>query len=251
MLSRILPTGRWKLLRALWKEDATGSVRALARQNQLSYSSAHAELKRLERAGLVRSRAVGNSLIFEANRSHPVASAVDALVRASADPPPPQGEQYEPLRVMANLKALGAAVRDESTPTADMPPEEAVAQGLRLAHRDPALARSFPVLLARNRNRLNMEFLRQRASVLKEKQTLGFFLDLTGVLADDPALRSFAQSLKDRRVKKTRDFFETAQGRRARDLAERRTPPVAKDWNFRMDMDMDNFRQLYSKFCEA
>ena len=75
--------------------------------------------------------------------------------------------------------------------------------------------------------------------------------DLTGVLAKDKRLRSFARTLEDRRVKKVRDFFEGPHGKYARHLADQRTPQVAKDWHFRMNMDMENFRQLYSKFREA
>ena len=113
------------------------------------------------------------------------------------------------------------------------------------------LARAFPVLLARTRNRLDFEVLRQRATAIKEKQTLGFFLELTAVLTEDQDLRFVAKSLKDRRIKKTRDFFERVQGRRARRLAEQRTPEVARNWNFRIDMDLENFRQLFRKFCDV
>ncbi len=120
-----------------------------------------------------------------------------------------------------------------------------------MSHCYPTLARAYPVLLARNRSRLNLERLRQRATELNEKQTLGFFLDLTGTLANDRQLRSFAQTLKDRRVRRVRDFFNGPRGKYSRYLADQRTPRVAKEWHFRMNMDMDNFRNFYSKFCEA
>ena len=232
-------------------DGAIGSIHALAKQHQLSYSSAHTELKRLERASLARSKVAGNSLVFEANKDHRLAAALEALVRASAVSVPTQETRYQPLQVMANLTSLGVPLRAEATPTAAMLPEEAVAQGLRLTHCHPTLARAYPVLLARNRNRLNLELLRQRAFALKEKQTLGFFLDLTGTLANDPRLRSFAQTLKDRRIRRVRDFFEGPHGKYSQYLANQRTPQLANDWHFRMDMDMDNFRQFYSKFCET
>lgn len=250
MLSEILPTGRWKLIRALWLEGASGSVRALAQQTDLTYSTAHAELKRLERASLARSRVVGNSLVFEAAKDHPVAAAVETLVRASDDTQPTE-ERLEPQRVLANLASLGAPVHADTAPAADLEPEEAVVRGLRLTHRYPTLARAYPVLLARNRGRLNLERLKQRATAVNERQTLGFYLELTGALANDRRLLSFAQTLKDRRVRKVRDFFEGPHGKYSRNLADQRTPQVAKDWHFRMNMDMDNFRDFYSKFCEA
>jgi hypothetical protein len=93
--------------------------------------------------------------------------------------------------------------------------------------------------------------LRRKATALNEKRTLGFFLELTGMLANDQHLRSLAQKLKDRRFKKVRDFFVFSQGKYSGPLAEQRTPRVARDWRFRLDMDMDNFRHFYSKFCEA
>ena len=153
------------------------------------------------------------------------------------------------LQVMADLASLGAPVRAETAPASHVVPEETVAQGLRLTHRDPTLARVYPVLLARNRDRLNLERLKHRACALKEKQTLGFFLDLTGELARDKRFRAFAQTLRDRRVRRVRDFFEGPHGKYSQDLANRRTPQLARDWHFRMDMDMENFRNMYTKFC--
>jgi len=96
-----------------------------------------------------------------------------------------------------------------------------------------------------------MERLTALATGLNEKQTLGFFLDLTGTLANDHRLRSFAQTLRDRRVKRVRNFFDPHPGKYAQKLADQRSPQIARDWLYRMDMDMDNFRQFYSKFCEA
>ncbi|MCP3980164.1 MAG: hypothetical protein GY716_12735 [bacterium] len=238
------------MLKTLWLDGASGSVRALAKRCEVSYSSAHAELKRLEEASLARARVVGNSLVFEANKDHRAAPAVETLVRASVDVEPAE-ERPQSLRTMASLAALGAPLHTEAAPVADLDPEEAVAQGLRLTHCFPTLARAYPVLLARNRSRLNLERLKQLATELNEKQTLGFFLELTAALANDPQLRSFAQTLRDRRVRRVRDFFSGPHGKYSRELANRRTPPVAKRWHFRMNMDMDNFRNFYTKFRTA
>ena len=186
LLTELLPTGRWCLLKALWLDGATDSVHALARQYQLSYSSAYAELKRLEKASLAESSVVGNSLVYRANRANPLADAVEVLVQASDSSGSDHQNGLPPLRVRANLLALGAPLRCETGPSDDMTPEDAVAQGLRLTHRDPTLARAFPVLLRRNRDRLNMDLLRQKATALNEKRTLGFFLELTGMLANYP-----------------------------------------------------------------
>src|SRR5262245_42767111 len=148
MLSKLLPTGRWRLLKALWLDNASGSVQALSKQYEMSYSSAHMELKRLEQALLARSEYVGNSLVFEANKTHSAAHAVEDFVRASADEVSPE-EGHPPLQVMAKLALLGAPVSVGTTQAADLTLEEAVAQGLRLTHYYPNLARAYPVLLAR------------------------------------------------------------------------------------------------------
>lgn len=251
MLTELLPASRWSMLRALWADGATDSVHALAKKYQLSYSSAYTELKRLERASLAKSSVIGNSLVYQANKDNPLAKAVEELVRASSDSASANYDYVPPLRVMANLLALDAPLRSEISPTSDMTPEDAVAQGLRLTHNDPTLARAFPVLLWRNRNRLNMELITQKATALDEKRTLGFFLELTGMLANDRHLGSLAQKLKDRRFKQVRNFFEFSHGKYSEQLAEQRTPRVAREWCFRLDMDMDNFRRFFSKFCDT
>jgi hypothetical protein len=175
---------------------------------------------------------------------------MDELMRASAAAQPIE-KREAPRQTMADLAALGAPLRAEASPGTELVLEEVVAQGLRLTHGDPTLARAYPVLLSRNRERMNLAELAYRATALKEKQSLGFFLDLTGELANDRQFRAFAQTLKDRRVKRVRDFFEGPHGKYSRELANERTPQVAKDWHFRMDMDMDNFRSFYSKFCDT
>jgi hypothetical protein len=234
-------------MKALWSERATGSVLALAKAAHMSYSSTHAELRRLERASLVRSKVLGSMRFFEANKEHPLATELERLVHASSNSQPLE-KRYSPVQVMANLASLGAPIRVETSPSADFALEEAVAQGLRLTHSYPTLARAYPVLLARNRNRLNLERLRQLAVAVNEKHTLGFFLELTAMLGNDQELRTFAQALRDRRVRRVRDFFEGPQGKYARKLADLRTPEVARAWLFRMNMDLDNFRDFFSKF---
>jgi DNA-binding transcriptional ArsR family regulator len=247
MLKALLPEGRWRLLRALWLDHAKGSIRELARLAEVSYCSAHSELKRLEKAGLACSESVGSASVYRANRDNPVATELEVILGASQDP----ARQLDDEELLAHLRKLGAPVLVDSEPSGPMPAEEAVARGLCLAHRMPALARAFPVLLARNRARLDFARLRHRATALGEKQTLGFLLDLTGLLAKDNSLRSLAQSLKDRRVSRIKDFFDGPHGQHAARLAEMRTPPIARDWKFRMDMSMESFEQLFDKFWGA
>jgi len=251
MFKELLPDSRWRLLRALWIDRSEGSIRELARLAEVSYCSAHSELKRLEQAGLACCEAVGNASIYRANRANPVAAELETVLGASQDAARQPHHAPDDEVLLAHLKKLGAPVLADSGPGDPMPAEEAVARGLCLTHRMPALARAFPVLLARNRARLDFARLRHRATALGEKQTLGFLLDLTGLLAKDNSLRSLAQSLKDRRVRRTKDFFEGPHGKHAARLAEMRTPPIARDWKFRLDMSMESFEQLFKKFYGA
>ena len=215
----------------------------------MTYSNAHAELRRLEQASLVRCKVLGSVHLFEANKDHALAAEFGKLVQASTPTQRPK-KQDQAVQVMANLAALGAPIHAETAPSANLALEETVAQGLRLTHRSPTLARAYPVLLARNRNRLNLERLSQLAGANNQKHTLGFFLELTALLENDPELRTFAQGLRDRRVRKVRDFFEGVHGKYARALADQRTPDVARTWFFRMNMDLDNFSDFFSKFSE-
>jgi hypothetical protein len=55
--------------------------------------------------------------------------------------------------------------------------------------------------------------------------------------------------LRDRRYKAPRDFFYAAShSRRQRQLAEEKTPQVARRWRLRMNMDLDAFRSTFEKF---
>ncbi len=178
MLSLILPDGRWKLLKALWLDGERGSVHSLAKRNSMSYSNAHAELERLERASLASADQVGNSRLFRANLDHPAARAVGELVRASAEAENQDRVQVSDDEILANLASHGAPLRIETVASNELDLEESVAQGLRLSHRLPIVARALPVLLARNRHRLDMTRIEGRAAELGEKRALGFFLQL-------------------------------------------------------------------------
>ena len=48
-----------------------------------------------------------------------------------------------------------------------------------------------------------------------------------------------------------RDFFEAPPTRGSRELAEQRTPEVARRWSYRMNMGLDSFRGPLEKFDHA
>jgi hypothetical protein len=119
---------------------------------------------------------------------------------------------------------------------------------LRLAHADASLARTFPVVLWQNRARLRWDELSRAARAAGEGAALGFFLDLTAELAADRELSRAATSLEDARSPSPTFFFtgagDTLVGK---ELAERRTPTVARRWRFLMNMPFASFETLYRK----
>lgn len=161
--------------------------------------------------------------------------------------PPRRSEGNDTVRSW--LQSVGAPVvqavaTDEPVPSL----EDLLTLGLQLAHADASLARTLPVVLWRNRARLRLEELSRAARAAGEGAALGFFLDLTAELAADRELAKAAASLEDARSPALTFFFtgagDTLVGK---ELAERRTPTVARRWRFLMNMPFASFETLYRK----
>jgi hypothetical protein len=56
-------------------------------------------------------------------------------------------------------------------------------------------------------------------------------------------LLGLSEGLRDRRMTALRDFFQTGRREATREFA------LATKWGFRMNMDMDSFQTLFSKFA--
>ena len=238
---------RRTLLKLLWAEGKRGSVSELARLGELNFRSAHKELNEMLNAGLASCTRVGNATMFQAAQDHPGAK----LLRFLLSPAPPMPGSEEKTRtqdqVRAWLKALGAPLEAGFDPE-DLPsPESVFVQGVKLAPTDASVARSLPVFVWKNRNHFDHKRLRAEALDHGERHMVGFFLDLTGRLGNDQALVSAAEVFRDRRRRKVRDFFPTRSSSE-RELAEERTPPVARNWQFRMNMSMQTFSTTFEKF---
>jgi hypothetical protein len=134
-------------------------------------------------------------------------------------------------------------VRGEPAPRA----EEVFRSALDLARRDASVARALPVALWRQRARLDFDELVRLARAHGVERTLGFFLELTARLAGgDQRLLALADSLRPRLPSQAVDFFPT-RGRLERAAAEENTPPVARDWGYRMNLGMDSFASMFEK----
>lgn len=252
MLLSYLATGRARrrLLRLLWSAGARGSVSELARRAGVSFASAHRELEAMRAEGLALAERKGAALVYRANAAYPEAGVVRQLLgggSARPAPPPADGD-----RVRGWLAAVGAPLLVSRRLKGPRPPrEELLAEGLSLSHHDAAVARVMPVVLWKNRHLLDYGRLVRAARERDEGQALGFLLELTGLLGRESRLASLSRRLRDHRRARLRPYFARAQGRMAKALARKRTPPLARRWGYLMNMDLESFATAFGRFGEA
>ncbi len=231
---------RRDLLRAV--SESAGTLRQLSRRARVPYSAAHRELMAMHRLGLVRARRKGGAVYCTWNGASRAARAVARLL-GSGTP--------DEARTIGSLVRWGAPLLNVRRPGRPLPLEETLAHALRAARRHPEVARAWPVVLAKNRDSVDLASLEKLARQVGEKRTLGFFLSLTRKLLGDPTLAPWERQLRDGRVRKDQPFFLLPRGRRARRLAEERTPEVARSWRFRMNMSYESFESTFRRFVPS
>lgn len=236
---------RRRLLELLWRHDAVGSASELAERARVGFATAYRELKRMERFGLVSSRVVTAHEEYSAAVDHPDADLLRRLVRSKPVSTAPRTDDAE--RTRRRMRALGAPLPYAPEAVADDDREQALVEGVSLAHRDATLARVMPVVLFRQWKDLDRKRLKDRARLAREKHSLGFLTALTGDLSGDRSMVRWAEGLRDHRVTGLRPFFELPSANRTRELAERRTPAVARDWGYLMDLDYESFQSAFEK----
>ena len=249
LLEYLVPSrARREVLKALCSNPRGLTVRDLSRKAGVSYSNAHREVVQMKRLGLLRTEPVGHSLLCSLDPESPAAHRLTALLAASGRGGPDHpGEDS----LYGNLKRWGAPLHRTGAPGKPLSLEETLAYGLRLARRDPDVAQVWPIVVGKNRAGLNLDELEFLARRLGQKRVLGFLLDLTGVLLKDAALRSLAKRLRDQRVSRTEDFFLVQRGERARRLAGKNTPPLAREWSYRMNLTLESLQGHLNKFVAA
>jgi DNA-binding transcriptional ArsR family regulator len=246
LLEYLVPSrARREVLKALRARGSGLSARQLARTTGLAYSNVHRELERMKDAGLARSERVGNTVLCSWNAAHPAAKAMDRLLLASED-----GKAASPGdgTLFWNLKRWGAPLAHAGAKGEALSLEETLAYALVLARRHPEVARVWPVVFAKHRPDVDLRRLAQASGRLGQKRALGFFLALTRRLLKDESLAPGERALRDRRFRKTQDFFLTEDSERGRRLADLRTPALARDWRFRMNMPLESFQAPFEKF---
>lgn len=243
LLSSLLQCeSRARLLRLLLVEKHVGSVSELARRARLSPRAIGKEVDHLDQLGLVRTTTVGAARVVSAEWENPACTLLAQLFQLEPFPAP------QPLgHIRETLAAFGAPLMGVER-KADCSLETALVKGLREAKNDGTLLRVLPVVIARNRRRLDWVELAESARAEGLKAELGLLLDLTGRLLNDEELRQRGQGFRDRRRTSMR-YFPEPRNRYERQLAETASPSVAKDWGFHMNMSEDSFRSLLAKSC--
>lgn len=232
---------RRRLLVLLWGEKKSGSVAELAELADVSFASAHSELKAMHRLQLVRSVRDGAKEVFSANPEHPDAEFLSRL--AQTDVPPRSVATSGDKELKQKLVFLGAPLRGvKPLPVAPSDVLHVLADGTALARRDAVVARSMPLCFWNNRDRLDGKALQGLSAAPEAKHAIAFFLELAGELGGDRRLTGLAETLRDQRLTQLRPFFYSMTSGSARDFA------LAKKWGFLMNMELDSFRALFDKF---
>lgn len=245
LLEYLVPSrARREVWKALRSQGGALTVRALARKAGVAYSNAHREVLRMRDVGLLCTEVVGNCLVCHWDSRNPatrkLADLLDVSERGTAKPAEEE--------VYASLKHWGAGLVRDAASSKPLDLEETLAYGVDLARRDPDVAQTWPVVLGRNRDRVNLGRLEVLVRRLGQKRALGFLASVTGLFLGDPSLGTFASRFKDCRVRGTQDFFTLSRGNRARALAEANTPELAKEWHFRMNTSLESLRGHFDKF---
>lgn len=236
-------SARTEILRLMLMGRMTTSVRKLSQLCKLSYEVVRKEVEHLESLGLVTTVARGASKLVTANWDHPANRHLLALLELDTTPE----HAATDTEVREALLAYGAPVLADHA-QAHWTLEETLILALKTSRRYATILRVLPVVLAKNRDRLDRRTLLALAHSHQVKAELGLLLDLTGKLLHDETLKELAQSLYDKRRKRWREYPE-AKNRFESELAARNHSPVAARWRIRTTMTEDSFKSLLNKHC--
>jgi hypothetical protein len=237
---------RRRLLELLWRHDASGSVSELAKRIDLSYAGTYRELQEMVRQGLATTQINGGAEVYVAASDHPDADLMRRLV--SSSPRAADRNRVNNAVIRRRLRGLGAPLPDVPEQVDPEQREDVLVAGVGLAHADPTIARVLPFAFWRTRTEIDLDRLEAAARVAHEKQAVGFFLALTSELGGDRKLARWAERMRDGRVSRPRHFFQLPSTREGDRTAARRTPALARQWGFLMDLELDAFRSQFEKF---
>jgi len=236
---------RRRLLERLWRDHQSGTASELARRLERAFAGVYKELQAMEDAGLATSTWDGKHRVYQAEHAHPLGNLLETLVKEST------GQKRERMKdgvVLEKLAYLGLPVSGpKRAPKAADCVEELLVLGAADARDDPTAARAFPVVLWKLRDQLNFKLIEKYSRKQGQKQNVGFLLELAGKLGGDHHLVAEARAMRDHRRRKLQHYFR-ADSDYAQSLAELRTPDLARDWGWLMNMGYDAFESTFEKF---
>jgi predicted nucleotidyltransferase len=103
------------------RPDQSFHLRELERLAGVNAGTAHRELKRMERAGLVHSRRVGNQVHYQAQRDCPIFAELQSILRKSVGLADVLREALSPLADQIELAfVFGSMAKGEEGPNSDI-----------------------------------------------------------------------------------------------------------------------------------
>lgn len=119
--------------------------------------------------------------------------------------------------------------------------EETLGYALALSRRRADVARVWPVVLAKNRSKVNLVRLESLARYLGQERALGFFLSVVRTFFNDQDLMRAERRLRDGKAHRVERFFLLPRNNLVVALEEKRTPSLAKQWFFSMNATLEWF----------
>ena len=128
--------------------------------------------------------------------------------------------------------------------------EEVLVKALSYSRENPIVARTLPVVLAKNEARLkNFQKLREFVKQEGQENTLGFFLDLTSELTGNAFYKELSKEFEPSEHA-LQDFFLkfNEKGRYGKYVLNMNTPVIARKWGFTINISLESFQAVFKKF---
>ena len=128
--------------------------------------------------------------------------------------------------------------------------EEVIVKALSFSRENPIVARTLPVVLAKNEARLkNFQKLREFVKHEGQENTLGFFLDLTSELTGNVFYKELSKEF-EQSEQAPQDFFLrfNEKGKYGKYVLNKNTPVIARKWGFSINISLESFQAVFKKF---
>lgn len=147
-----------------------------------------------------------------------------------------------------NLKRYGSPLARCGMPGVELTLEECLAHTILLSRWSAGVAPAWPVVYARNRDKLDLRRLAELAKDLDQERALGLYLSVVCALMDDPAAEEAMEKLRRPLPERPEYFFLAPCCDRVLRMEEEKTPQLAKEWGFFMNASIGSFENCFRKF---